>query len=33
MGWVLGLDEGQVWGCCAELVMPGEVVTLGVVEC
>ena len=29
IGWALGLDEGQVWGGCAELVMPGEVVTLG----
>ena len=22
-----------MWGCCAELVMPGEVVTLGWAEC
>lgn len=27
MGWALGLDEGQVWGGCAELV------TLDGVEC
>ena len=33
MVWDLGLDEGQVWGGCAEFVMPGEVVTLGWVEC
>lgn len=29
MGCALGLDEGQVWGGCTELVMLGEVVTLG----
>ena len=23
MGWALGLDEGQVWGGCAELVTLG----------
>ena len=33
MGCALGLDEGQVWGGYAELVMPGEVVTFGWVEC
>lgn len=33
MGCPLSLDEGQVWCGCAELVMPGEVVTLCGVEC